>query len=219
MKDKKDLKKKIAATATVASLSSSVLLGAAFQNPDDMFKDIKNKDAAKNTVYIQQNDDDEELDTERQSVVNKAIRNTVYKIPAFIRVIFCVPMWAIGSLLLGLFTVIFKGVLTPIGDAIIHLIISTLIMLLVIVICVKILFPDFDLKKILNKRTILIVLIGNIIMFILDLVMPKIWDKYTFYRNISKFVIGMIVVTIVMIPFVKLFRKKNKEPEIIIPKI
>lgn len=222
MNNKEDLKKKVVTTATLASLSSSVLLGTAFDNPGEIVNYVETKQIPKvESVYLIENTGifDEYEKDEETGGIKKSIHNLVYRLPVTIRALFCVPMWIIGSLLLFLLNGILKNVLSPISDMIINFIVSTLLSLLTVIVCIKILFSNLSLKKILNKRTILLVIFGNIIMFILDLIMPNIYSDYTYYRKLSKLIMGIIVIIITILPFIRLFIKKHKEPRIVIPKM
>ena len=217
---KKELKRKLLTTTTLVSISSSVLLSSTIDNPNEIINNMNIKQN-KNIEYASINEDDDifdDYDQEDSSDFKNIILNLIYKLPKFIRIFFVVPMWFLGTFITFITNKLLK-LLSPILGTIIDFIVSTLISLLIIVICVKILFPNLSLKKILNKKTILTVVIGNFILFILDIIMPHIYPDYTFYRNLFKLIVRTIIIIILLIPFIKLFIKKNKKARIIIPKI
>ena len=217
---KKELKRKLLTTTTLVSISSSVLLSSTIDNPNEIINNMNIKQN-NNIEYASINEDDDifdDYDQEDSSDFKNIILNLIYKLPKFIRIIFIVPMWFLGTFISFMLNKLLK-LLSPILGLIIDFIVSTLISLLIIVICVKILFPNLSLKKILNKKTILTVVIGNFILFILDIIMPHIYPDYTFYRNLFKLIVRTIIIIILLIPFIKLFIKKNKKVRIIIPKI
>ncbi len=217
---KKELKRKLLTTTTLVSISSSVLLSSTIDNPNEIINNMNIKQN-NNIEYASINEDDDifdDYDQEDSSDFKNIILNLIYKLPKFIRIIFIVPMWFLGTFISFMLNKLLK-LLSPILGLIIDFIVSTLISLLIIVICVKILFPNLSLKKILNKKTILTVVIGNFILFILDIIMPHIYPDYTFYRNLFKLIVRTIIIIILLIPFIKLFIKKNKKARIIIPKI
>ena len=217
---KKELKRKLLTTTTLVSISSSVLLSSTIDNPNEIINNMNIKQNS-NIEYASINEDDDifdDYDQEDSSDFKNIILNLIYKLPKFIRIIFIVPMWFLGTFISFMLNKLLK-LLSPILGLIIDFIVSTLISLLIIVICVKILFPNLSLKKILNKKTILTVVIGNFILFILDIIMPHIYPDYTFYRNLFKLIVRTIIIIILLIPFIKLFIKKNKKARIIIPKI
>ncbi len=217
---KKELKRKLLTTTTLVSISSSVLLSSTIDNPNEIINNMNIKQN-NNIEYASINEDDDifdDYDQEDSNDFKNIILNLIYKLPKFIRIIFIVPMWFLGTFISFMLNKLLK-LLSPILGLIIDFIVSTLISLLIIVICVKILFPNLSLKKILNKKTILTVVIGNFILFILDIIMPHIYPDYTFYRNLFKLIVRTIIIIILLIPFIKLFIKKNKKARIIIPKI
>ena len=217
---KKELKRKLLTTTTLVSISSSVLLSSTIDNPNEIINNMNIKQNS-NIEYASINEDDDifdDYDQEDSSDFKNIILNLIYKLPKFIRIIFIVPMWFLGTFISFMLNKLLK-LLSPILGLIIDFIVSTLISLLIIVICVKILFPNLSLKKILNKKTILTVVIGNFILFVLDIIMPHIYPDYTFYRNLFKLIVRTIIIIILLIPFIKLFIKKNKKARIIIPKI
>ncbi len=217
---KKELKRKLLTTTTLVSISSSVLLSSTIDNPNEIINNMNIKQN-NNIEYASINEDDDifdDYDQEDSSDFKNIILNLIYKLPKFIRIIFIVPMWFLGTFISFMLNKLLK-LLSPILGLIIDFIVSTLISLLIIVICVKILFPNLSLKKILNKKTILTVVIGNFILFVLDIIMPHIYPDYTFYRNLFKLIVRTIIIIILLIPFIKLFIKKNKKARIIIPKI
>ena len=217
---KKELKRKLLTTTTLVSISSSVLLSSTIDNPNEIINNMNIKQN-NNIEYASINEDDDifdDYDQEDSGDFKNIILNLIYKLPKFIRIIFIVPMWFLGTFISFMLNKLLK-LLSPILGLIIDFIVSTLISLLIIVICVKILFPNLSLKKILNKKTILTVVIGNFILFILDIIMPHIYPDYTFYRNLFKLIVRTIIIIILLIPFIKLFIKKNKKARIIIPKI
>ena len=217
---KKELKRKLLTTTTLVSISSSVLLSSTIDNPNEIINNMNIKQN-NNIEYASINEDDDifdDYDQEDSSDFKNIILNLIYKLPKFIRIFFVVPMWFLGTFITFITNKLLK-LLSPILGTIIDFIVSTLISLLIIVICVKILFPNLSLKKILNKKTILTVVIGNFILFILDIIMPHIYPDYTFYRNLFKLIVRTIIIIILLIPFIKLFIKKNKKARIIIPKI
>ncbi len=217
---KKELKRKLLTTTTLVSISSSVLLSSTIDNPNEIINNMNIKQNS-NIEYASINEDDDifdDYDQEDSNDFKNIILNLIYKLPKFIRIIFIVPMWFLGTFISFMLNKLLK-LLSPILGLIIDFIVSTLISLLIIVICVKILFPNLSLKKILNKKTILTVVIGNFILFVLDIIMPHIYPDYTFYRNLFKLIVRTIIIIILLIPFIKLFIKKNKKARIIIPKI
>ena len=198
MNNKKTLKKLgMAIIATITS--ASVLLSNSFDSPKELLEDINKKDipTAQHYEYILNDTNDSKPNSHNR------FKELIYKIPVKIRMISCIPLWFIGNMLLMLFHALFNTLLTPIAYMIIGFILQTIILLSVIAVSIKLLFPDLPWSKILSFKTITYVILGSLLMSVFDFVMIRLWDQYSFYRSISKLILGLIVVTIIMKPFIK----------------
>lgn len=194
---KKKLKKGIVATVT----SASVLLGGAFDTPEDLLNP-ENKPIKPLSEVVDHSSDLFE-DMYKQEDPKDGFKNLIYKIPLKIRMYVCVPLWFLGNGIITILELLLKTILLPVAHIILNFIIHTLILMGIVILCVKLLFPKLPLSKIFNKKTLLFIFIGSILMSVLDIVMPIVWDKYRLYRFLSKLVIGLIVLFIILRPFIK----------------
>lgn len=203
-----DKKRKQIEKGIVAGLTSaSVLLGGTFDSPQDLINNDKYKPEA--VIEKVLNEDEDKQEAKQKNTLKEKFRNLVYKVPVKIRTYLFVPLWFLGTFLISLTDLLVKVVLAPASHIIINFILHVLIILGIVVICIKVLFPDLPLSKILNKHTLIMVIIGSMLLSLCDIFMPMIWDKYKLYRNISKLVLGLIVILIILKPFIK---KKLENP-------
>lgn len=203
-----DKKRKQIEKGIVAGLTSaSVLLGGTFDSPQDLINNDKYKPEA--VIEKVLNDDEDKQEAKQKNTLKEKFRNLVYKVPVKIRTYLFVPLWFLGTFLISLTDLLVKVVLAPASHIIINFILHVLIILGIVVICIKVLFPDLPLSKILNKRTLIMVIIGSMLLSLCDIFMPMVWDKYKLYRNISKLVLGLVVILIILKPFIK---KKLENP-------
>lgn len=203
-----DKKRKQIEKGIVAGLTSaSVLLGGTFDSPQDLINNDKYKPEA--VIEKVLNEDEDKQEAKQKNNLKEKFRNLVYKVPVKIRTYLFVPLWFLGTFLISLTDLLVKVVLAPASHIIINFILHVLIILGIVVICIKVLFPDLPLSKILNKRTLIMVIIGSMLLSLCDIFMPMVWDKYKLYRNISKLVLGLVVILIILKPFIK---KKLENP-------
>lgn len=197
--DNKKILKKIGLTIIATITSASVLLSNSFDSPKELLEDINKKDipTAQHYEYILNDTKDSKPNSHNR------FKELIYKIPVKIRMILCIPLWFIGNMLLMLFHTLFNTLLTPIAYIIITFIIQTIILLSAIAVSIKLLFPDLPWSKILSFKTITFVILGSLLMSVFDFVMIRLWDQYSFYRFISKLILGLIIVTMIMKPFIK----------------
>lgn len=204
--EKKKKKRQIEKGIVAGITSASVLLGGTFDSPQDLI----NEQHVKPKAVIEQigNIDDDPEQEKQKSVFEEKLRDLIYRIPVKVRMFLCVPLWFLGTFLISLTDLLANTLLAPIGHIILNFVLHVLLLLAVIGICVKILFPDMPWSKIFNKRTLLLTILGSILLSLCDIFMPMVWEDYRLYRNIAKFVLGLTVILIILRPFLK---KKWKE--------
>ena len=205
--DEKSKKRKKKITGVIAGLTTaSVLLGKTFDSPKDLLETLQN-----DTDPVFEEYKEVALE-ERHPWLGMSFRQTarkyIVKIPVKLRMILCVPLWIMGNALLFMADLLVRTFLTPLGHLILGFLLQTLILMAIIAICIKILFPDLPWNKIFTRKTVLSVIIGSIIMSICDAVVPLFWDRYRAYRRLSKLILGSVVILLIMKPFLK---KKWKE--------
>lgn len=194
---KKKIKKGILATIT----SASVLIGGTFDTPEDILEPLEKPIKPVSEVMDYNQDLFEDL--YKKENPKDAFKNLIYKIPLKIRMYVCVPLWFLGTGIITLLEFLLKTLLLPAAHVILNFFIHTLLLMAVVGICIKLLFPNLPWSKIFSKRTLLFIFIGSICMSLLDVFMPIVWDKYRLYRFLSKLIIGLIVLFIILRPFIK----------------
>ena len=203
---KRKTNRKLAAGMIAGVASASVLLGRSFDSPKDLLECIGDDSEPVIEEYK------EVLLEERHPWLGMSVRQTtrkyILKIPVKLRMVLCVPLWIMGNALLFMAEFLVRTLLTPLGHLVLGFLLQTLILMAIIAVCIKILFPDLPWSKIFSRKTILSVIIGSAIMSIADAVIPLFWDQYKAYRRLSKLILGFVAILLIMKPFLK---KKWKE--------
>ena len=199
-------KKKVGIGMLAGVTSVAVLLGGAF----DSSSEILNGYMDDSHIVIEEGEK-EEIKPGKKASFNNKIKELVYKVPVGIRAVVFVPLWFLGSAILYAFDLFVGAVIAPFGHLILGFLLQALLMLGIVATCIKILFPDLPWKKIFSKKLILSVLIGSLVVSLCDWIIPMFWEKYSFYRLISKFILGGIVILIILKPFIK--KKLNEPPK------
>ena len=199
-------KKKIGLGILAGLTSLSVLIGSVFDSSKDLLEDTHVSVKAISETMTDLSEDNLESGKQKQGFKER-VRRMIYKVPVRVRVVLFLPLWLLGNLILIGAEFLFRTVLAPIGNLILGFILQTLLLLGIIAVCIKIMFPDLPWSKIFSKKLILLVFAGSLFMSACDFVMPMIWEKYTLYRRISKLILGLIVILIILGPFI---RKKLK---------
>lgn len=195
-------KKRAAAAAVAVVTSASMVAGGIFQSPADL---LEEQDILPQVVYT----DDDDLDSgggdsgdedsgdkgseleeeEEQSGRRAALRQRILQLPYAVRLLVVLPLWALGWLLLTGLSALWGAVL---GKALAWLLLIGAL-LGAFLLAGKTLFPDLPVKKILNKRSVLGLIIGSVALGAADIVVPLFWTEYTRIENIVR-AIGVLLV-------------------------
>ena len=190
-KKRKKRHRQAAATAVAAVTSAGVVMGGMFASPDDLLNggggddgaisvtDTYSPDAGASGDDLDDDADvgDSEEDTRRRGVCAR-FRQWVWRLPYGVRALVGVPLWALGWLIITGATALWSGVLSPAFGTILGWIVTAAVLLGALALTGKALFPDLPLKKIVNKRNFLALLLGTLVLAVADNVVPLFWDGY-----------------------------------------
>lgn len=192
-------KRKIAVALSAAVASAGLFLASAFSSPTDLLQNLRNNEDEHNaTVEIAK------MEYKKQSFIEQ--------IPFLIRACVALPLWLIGTLLLKLISGLVKLVLSPVISFILSLLLIFFMLLGIILLVLKLLFPDKSIKELLSKKVIITTFIGSLIIKIVDVILKHTWTNYNNYRFLIIFILGLLTISIVIIP---ILIKKSREPRII----
>ncbi len=192
-------KRKIAVVLSAAVASAGLFLASAFSSPTDLLENLRNNEDEHNaTVEIAK------MEYKKQSFIEQ--------IPFLIRACVALPLWLIGTLLLKLISGLVKLVLSPVISFILSLLLIFFMLLGIILLVLKLLFPDKSIKELLSKKVIITTFIGSLIIKIVDVILKHTWTNYNNYRFLIIFILGLLTISIVIIP---ILIKKSREPRII----
>ena len=231
----RDLKKKAAATAVALVTSASLVVGGIFNSPAALLND----DQTLPQVVYDQNDDldgngdggdgdedsDEEgggeegqLQEEKEAAYREpeqiGLRERIQRLPYTVRLLVILPLWAIGWSLLTIASSLWAAVLSPVlGKALAWLLLLGALVG-AFVLAGKTLFPDLPIKKILNKRSLLGLVIGSVTLGLADIIVPLFWDGYTRVENLVRAVGVLLVFGTVTLVFARReLRRRRKLAE------
>lgn len=203
-KDKKN-KAKLVTTIGTAIASLGLMVAGAFASPEDILEYSKDQELDNKNTTTLSGDNYYKYETIKENIIEK--------IPLMIRAIIGVPLWLLGSFLIKLFNGVLKLVLSPFISFLLGWLFIFLLLFGIIILCLKMIFPDKKIKELINIRIIVIVLIGSLLIRISQIVLPKIWNDYTYYEYAITLILGLLVILSIVIPALI---KKSKEPKLII---
>lgn len=203
-KDKKS-KAKLITTIGTAIASLGLMVAGAFASPEDILEYSKDQELDDKNTTTLTGDNYFKYETIKESAIEK--------IPLIIRAVIGVPLWIIGTLLIKLFNSVLKLVLSPIISFLLGWLFIFLILLGILLLCLKVIFPDKKIKDLLSKKLIITCLIGSLIIRLSQIILRKVWNDYSIYEFTITLILGLVVILIVLIPALI---KKSKEPKLII---
>ena len=197
---KQDLKKKAVKAGVALFTSASVLVGGLFPSPDAILADEQDL----NPVAIVQNDndnddldgdggdgdsgsqEDEEETGEETGGLRAGLRQKLLQLPLALRVFVLVPLWAIGFTIWTVAGGLWTTLLGPIAGKAVSWLFLLAALLGAVALGMKAVFPDLPLKKIVNKKSILGLVLGGLALGVADLTVPMFWDGYEALAHVLK---------------------------------
>ena len=135
------------------------------------------------------------------------IRAYILRLPLFVRVAIGLPLWALGWLVTQAFAALWKLFLAPAAGHILTFLLTALVLLAVMTLLVKTVFPDLPLKEILSRPNILIVLIACAVFCVFNIVMGQQDDSFARWEPLIRFGEGAFILLLILVRMV--FRKRK----------
>ena len=220
------MKNKGAATAAATVAAAGVLIGGSFVAPADILKDNDSALAPPPIVEtlnaeIDPGDGDsgdeeavaeEGEEEKKKGGVRQKTRDFVLRLPLAVRACVAVPLWCVGWVLISAASLLWAGVLSPVGAAIAKWVVIALMILAALAVTVKTVFPKTPLKKIFNKRTLLWVLGGSTAFCIADVVLQRFYPDMPRLFDIARAVASAALLIAALVPVLK-HEKKARDKQ------
>ncbi len=155
-KKEKDLKKEVRKALIATTATTSLIVNNSYDSPLEIIDDTYGDDVM------------ELYDKEQKDPYKNKMRYLLKKIPQPIRAILLLPLWTLGWLLMLIIRPIWVNLLSGITADFIHWFILLILVLIGIIISSIFMFPGLPLKKLFNKKVILIASSILAILFIVD---------------------------------------------------
>ena len=181
-------KKKAAAAAAVAAIigASGAAVDANFDDPADLLQStavepkvqhIDLGDSQDNGI-VQDDEDKQQAKDEKGT-----FRGFILSLPLAVRVLFVLPMWCAGHLIMLGGGLLFAG-LSPVLQGILSFALLAVVIAGAFTLTAKAMFPDLPLGKILNRHSIKWILIAAVAVYVADLILGICWFGYAHFKTI-----------------------------------
>ncbi|MCQ2567579.1 MAG: hypothetical protein MJ127_04160 [Mogibacterium sp.] len=200
---KKHTKKGVAVGVLMLSLLASMAFSGASEITADQMGDNYNQPPIVMDIGDYGNatvDDDDDDATEQKSgkigLIAK-FKQAVLTMPKSVRIILIVPLWAAGTAIMTLLSVFWKFLFaTPVGGMILATVAGWGVLVGLLAVTAKILFPEIPLRQILTKNNLIILAVVALLLAGADAVAPLFWNKYPLVSAGVKFSAGAIIVSV-----------------------
>lgn len=214
-KKKKKAGRKAAGAAVAFTAAIGVFFSSLFGTPNDLLADPSVTEPPAIVMDISSDDEaEEEQETQEENTEKPGffarIRMMILRLPLFVRVAIGLPLWALGWLVTQAFAALWKLFLAPVAGHILTFLLTALVLLAVMTLLVKTVFPDLPLKEILSRPNILIVLIACAVFCVFNIVMGQQDDSFARWEPLIRFGEGAFILLLILVRMV--FRKRKFAP-------
>jgi len=190
--------KKAAATAAGLLAAAALALGGVIDSPDELFTGTPQ--AAQ--VVIAAAEEDERAaekavaaEPAQKERLRDKLRRLFFAQPSAVRGVVLLPFWAIGKVLIGLFSLLFTA-LSPFFQIILGVLLNALMLFGLFVLVFKLLFPHLSLRKFLTKRNIILLTVGTLLLSATDAILRAYWEDYRPISIAIKLGVGLVVLSL-----------------------
>ena len=194
----KKLGKKAAATTAGIFAAAAIALSSIVDAPEELFSGAPQ--AAQ--VVIAAAEEDERTaektvaaEPSQKERLRDKLRRLFFAQPSVVRGVVLLPFWAIGKVLIGLFSLLFTA-LSPFFQILLGVLLNALLLFGLFVLIFKLLFPHLSLRKFLTKRNIILLTVGTLLLAATDAILKTVWEDYRPISIAVKLGVGLIVLSL-----------------------
>lgn len=167
-------RKKAAVAALTTAAAAGMVTGALFDTPAELMN-ASEPDAV--VEVLPDDGDGTGAEETRRTAPASRVKNWIWSLPAAVRLLVGVPLWALGWVLLSALSLLWGGA-APVVERLLIWLCLSLVLLVVFAVSVKAALPDLPLKEILRPGTVLFILAAALVLGLADLVLPTVWQGY-----------------------------------------
>jgi hypothetical protein len=193
----KKLGKRAAMTAAGLLAAASLALGGVVDSPDELFSGAPQ--AAHVVICASDQNDCAAEAASAEPAKKERLRDKLRRLflgqPSVVRGIVLLPFWAVGKVLITLFSLLFTA-LSPVLKIILGVLLNALLLFGLFLLVLKLLFPNLRLRDLLTKRNIILLSIGSILLSVADAILRTYWEDYQPISIAIKLMVGLIVLSL-----------------------
>ena len=194
--------KKAAAGAAAGLAATSLLLGSIFSSPAEVMQQVNPDDKRPAVIVeIQAAEEEEPVEEEEEADEKKRglkdmIKRFVQSLPSWAKVLFVIPLWAIGYGVIALLTALFEPVIAPVLSVILKWLLIGGLLAGGLFCIKKAIAPDMPLREIFTKRNMILVAVAAAVLGLGDYFAKNYFEHYELWRNVIGFAAGLLILGI-----------------------
>lgn len=221
---KSEARKKAAAAAVAVTASASLLIGGLFSSPaalvdaeellpgpvySDDADPGPDEDGEEEPEVTEEEEEDEELSP---AGARARMRQRILQLPYLVRLLVILPLWALGALLQTAATWLWGLILSPALSKALGWLLLLAALVGAFALVAKTVFPDLPIKKILNRRSLLGLILGAMALGLADCLLPLVWADYARIGAIVRILGVGLVLGAVTVSFAVRERRRKALP-------
>lgn len=170
----------VAFKAAGAVTAAGMLLNSTVTAKELLASSASSTDAASHTVTGEA--PDYSLTVENKLSPADSLRAAVIALPLPLKALFLLPVWGIGAVGNGLLSALVSGVTNLFGGSVVTFIVQFLILLGIMALTLKLLFPKTPLKELFKKKNLLLLTVSAAVLSLTDMLLKAFCEPYTRIR-------------------------------------
>ena len=214
----KSTRKRAAAAAVAVAASASVVTSTLFTDPADLLQNdavapiVETIDDGGSGDDGTSPDETENEESEEAALgLRERMREWILKLPIGVRLVFVLPFWALGYGITAAATALWAAVLSPLLSSALSWVVLIAALVGAFGLTAKAMFPDMPWRKIFNKKSLLAVILGALLLGAADNLLPLVWTGYGKIASIVRLVGSFVVLASVTTAFaIKTHKRRMK---------
>ena len=219
MTEKKEQKtrRRLLASAAALVTAAGLVTGRTFSSAQDLLhgqEDAAPPPAVEDTLLPDDGDDglpDDETDGRgRRRSLTAVLRERILRLPVALRLTAVLPLWLLGQFVLGWADILW-GAASPLLYRFGGFALLLLVLFVAFLLAAKAAFPNLPLKKILNRKSFAVLLLGAAVLGAADLAFRLAFPEADTARRLVSAAGTLVTLGIAVLPLVRKERRERQE--------
>lgn len=210
----KRTKKRLLASAAAAVTAVGILLGGIFDTPAQLLETNPASPVGVHESLVPDSGDEtgEAVPDsgEKRRSLRERLKLRILMLPLRLRALVCVPLWFVGWLLIHSVGALISPLLSPLVSAVLSVLCAAGLMLALLFMTVKAVYPDMPLKRIFSRRSLYTAFFAAVLLGAAGTLMQLFLPEYERLKDLAEAAVFLASMALLSIP---LLRREAKHRE------